>query len=214
MYEYDYGYGYDYGQAAALGTASTIITLLVAVFSIACMWKIFTKAGKPGWAAIVPFYNLYVLFEITWGSGIKFLLLLIPIANIIIMIMTYVKLAKVFGKSGGFAVGMLLLPIVFMPILAFGSARYVGIPSPYAPGYPPQPGYPQPGYPPQPQAPYAPQQPPYQPQAPYAPPQQPAYQQPQAPYTPPQPAPVPPVFAPAPQAAPQATPWQPEAPAP
>ena len=73
-------------------------------------------------------YNVYTLFKITWGSGWKFLLLLIPIANIIIMIITEVKLAKAFGKSNGFAVGLVLLSTIFMLILAFGSSEYKGVP--------------------------------------------------------------------------------------
>ena len=84
----------------------------------------FTKAGKPGWAAIVPFYNLYILFEITWGNGLLFLLMLIPIVNSIVAIITMVKLAKAFGKGGGFAVGLIFLSLIFIlilfhPILSF-----------------------------------------------------------------------------------------------
>ena len=66
----------------------TIISLVLCVFVLVCMWIIFRKANKPGWAAIVPFYNLYVMFEITWGSGWRFLLMLIPIYNIILGIQT------------------------------------------------------------------------------------------------------------------------------
>ena len=114
------------GLLAGIGIVGYIISLAIAVFAIVCMWKIFAKAGKPGWAAIVPFYNLYVEFEITWGNGIMFLLMLIPIANAIIALITMVKLAKAFGKSGGFAAGLIFLPIIFLPMLAFGSAQYVG----------------------------------------------------------------------------------------
>ncbi|MDD6879445.1 MAG: DUF5684 domain-containing protein [bacterium] len=99
------------------------------------MWKIFEKANKPGWAAIVPFYNLYILFEITWGNGWYFLLMLLyiipvagPIAVLVILIITYIKLAKVFGQGGGFAVGLIFLTLIFMGILAFGKDyKYVGI---------------------------------------------------------------------------------------
>ena len=88
------------------------------------MWKIFKKAGKNGWEAIVPLYNAYTLFEITWGNGWYFLLIftsIIPflgwIACIVIVIMTMVKLAKAFGKDGGFVVGLIFLDIIFMAIL-------------------------------------------------------------------------------------------------
>ena len=106
----------------------TVLSLAFAVLAIVAMWKIFEKAGKPGWAAIIPFYNIYVLFEITWGNGWKFLFLLIPIANIVFAIITMVKLAKAFGKSGGFAVGLIFLSIIFYCILAFDKSEYLGVP--------------------------------------------------------------------------------------
>ena len=106
----------------------TILSLALAVLGIVAMWKIFEKAGKPGWAAIIPFYNIYVLFEITWGNGWKFLFLLIPIANIVFAIITMVKLAKAFGKGGGFAVGLIFLSIIFYCILAFDQSQYLGVP--------------------------------------------------------------------------------------
>ena len=106
----------------------TILSLALAVLGIVAMWKIFEKAGEPGWAAIIPFYNIYVLFEITWGNGWKFLFLLIPIANIVFAIITMVKLAKAFGKSGGFAVGLIFLSIIFYCILAFDKSEYLGVP--------------------------------------------------------------------------------------
>lgn len=123
---YDY---YSYSSPPAYNPVFTIISLVLCVFVLVCMWIIFRKAGKPGWAAIVPFYNLYVLFEITWGSGMRFLLLLIPIYNIILSIQTQVRLAKAFGKSGGFAAGLIFLPYIFIPLLAFGGTAYQGVPS-------------------------------------------------------------------------------------
>ena len=115
-------------QVAASSPAVTGFSIFASILGIIAMWKIFTKAGEPGWAAIIPFYNVYTLFKITWGNGWKFLLLLIPIANIVIMIITEVKLAKAFGKSNGFAVGLVLLSTIFMLILAFGSSEYKGVP--------------------------------------------------------------------------------------
>ena len=127
---YDY---YSYSSPPAYNPVFTIISLVLCVFVLVCMWIIFRKAGKPGWAAIVPFYNLYVLFEITWGSGMRFLLLLIPIYNIILSIQTQVRLAKAFGKSGGFAAGLVFLPYIFIPLLAFGKETYQGVPVKAAP---------------------------------------------------------------------------------
>ena len=106
----------------------SFLSLAIIVLGIVAMWKVFEKAGEPGWAAIIPFYNLYVLFKITWGNGWKFLLLLIPIANFVIAIITMVKLAKAFGKSGGFAVGLIFLSVIFYCILAFDQSEYAGVP--------------------------------------------------------------------------------------
>ena len=92
------------------------------------MWKIFEKAGEPGWAAIIPFYNAYVLFKITWGEGWMFLLMLIPIANFVIYIITMVKLARAFNRSGGFAVGLIFLAVIFYCILGFDTSSYIGVP--------------------------------------------------------------------------------------
>ncbi len=107
---------------------ASFLGLVCSVIMVIALWKIFVKAGEPGWAALIPLYNVYTLFKITWGSGWKFLLLLIPIANIVFGIMTYVKLAKAFGKGGGFAVGLLFLGVIFMCILGFGKDEYVGVP--------------------------------------------------------------------------------------
>lgn len=116
---------YESTIMAAMGIYVVVI-LAIAVFAIVCMWKIFTKAGQPGWASIIPFYNYYVLFDIAWGNGLLFLLMLIPVANFVIMIILWVKLSQSFGYSAAFAIGLLFLPIIFLPILAFGSSRYIG----------------------------------------------------------------------------------------
>ena len=106
-----------------------LFVLAVAVFSIVIMWRIFEKAGEHGWAAIIPFYQNYVLFKITWGQGWLFLLLFLPIVNIVTCIITMIKLAKAFNKDGAFAVGLIFLNIIFLAILAFGEARYSGVKS-------------------------------------------------------------------------------------
>ena len=109
--------------SAILGTYA-ILVLVIAVIMIVANWKIYTKAGKPGWASIVPFYNMYVMYEIAGMNGWMFLLTFVPIANIIIQIMLYLNLAKKFGKSTGFAIGLILLNPIFLLLLAFGNAEY------------------------------------------------------------------------------------------
>lgn len=113
------------GLVALLG-AFAIIWLAIVVLLIASMWKIFTKAGKPGWAAIVPIYNLVVLLEITGKPTWWIILFIIPTVNIVFLIMMYHSLSLSFGKDAGFTVGLILLGIVFLPILAFGDATYIG----------------------------------------------------------------------------------------
>ena len=138
---YDYYDYYEYSTPVYSSPVTSIISLALGVLLIVSMWMIFKKAGKPGWAAIVPFYNIYVEYEITWGSGWRFLMLLIPFYNIILAIQTQVKLAKAFGKGGGFAVGLIFLPYVFQPILAFSDAAYLGVPGKNGYQQPRQEGY-------------------------------------------------------------------------
>ena len=126
---------YSYYGTAEVSPALIVVSVIVSLISIISLWRIYQKAGEHGWAVLIPFYNLYVLFRITWGKGSKFWLLLIPIYNIILSIQTVVKLAKAFGKSGGFAVGLLFLSVIFYPILGFGSAHYCGVPGMAVPGY-------------------------------------------------------------------------------
>ena len=110
--------------AAGVGGGVMLVWLVVLVVVIVSCWKVFTIAGQPGWASIIPFYNVYVLLTIVGKPGWWLLLFFIPLVNLVISIIVYLELAKRFGKGGGFAVGLILLPIVFLPILAFGSATY------------------------------------------------------------------------------------------
>lgn len=107
------------------GIVVYIIGILFVILLLASMWRIFVKADRPGWAAIVPLYNSYTLFDISFGNGWIFLVSLVPCVNFIFMIILFFKLAKAFDKGVGFGFGLLLLPIVFIPILAFGDAEFV-----------------------------------------------------------------------------------------
>lgn len=113
----------------------SVVMFLMMLLDVIANWCIFKKANKPGWASIVPFYNNYILYQITWGNGWFFLLpmfiIFLPIVGAIvssiIMIVTSVKLGKVFDKKGGFIVGLVLLNPIFKLILAFDKSKYVGI---------------------------------------------------------------------------------------
>ena len=109
-----------------VGIVPLLIMLVVVVFMIASMWKVFTKAGKPGWAAIVPIYNIIVLLEIAGKPMWWFILFFIPIVSLIASIMIAIGVAQSFGKSTGFGLGLAFLSPIFYPILAFGSSQYVG----------------------------------------------------------------------------------------
>ncbi len=120
----EYEAGMSGGAAAGIGAGMMIVWLAVIVLMIASMWKIFTKAGQPGWASIIPIYNLIVLLQVAGKPLWYIVLFFIPIANLVALILINVGLAKSFGKGGGFAAGLILLPIIFLPILGFGSAQY------------------------------------------------------------------------------------------
>ena len=103
-----------------------LIYMAVIVIVIASQWKIFVKAGKPGWACLIPIYNVIVLLEIVRKPLWWIVLFFVPFVNFVIAIMITLELAKMFGQGMGFAVGMILLPFIFYPILGFGSAQYAG----------------------------------------------------------------------------------------
>lgn len=105
-----------------------IVLGIIALFVIS-FWKIFEKAGKPGWAAIIPIYNLVVWCEIIKKPGWWAALMLIPYIGLIWQIWATNLLVKKFGKDEGFTVGCVLLPYVFWPILAFGDAKFQGTPT-------------------------------------------------------------------------------------
>ena len=113
-------------SAQSPGPVALIVELLFAILVIVAMWKVFTKADRPGWAAIIPIYNMYVWCKIVGRPGWWVILMLIPLVNIIVAIILCIDLAKSFGKGAGFGIGIALLGIIFLPILGFGSAQYKG----------------------------------------------------------------------------------------
>ena len=119
---------YQYDNTLSSGALSAILlcTLIVAVVCIIEQWKVFTKAGHPGWAAIIPIYNIYIMTKIAGKPGWWVLMLLVPFVNIIFAIWLYNMISKSFGKDEGFTVGLVLLSFIFWAILGFGSAKYLG----------------------------------------------------------------------------------------
>jgi len=132
----------EYNYDGGLGFGYYFFIFLVSVFSIVCLWKVFVKAGKPGWASIVPIYNVLTELEIIGRPWWWLLLMLVPLVNIVIGIIILFDLAKVFGKGTGFGFGLLFLSVIFMAILAFGDAKYLdpiaGQPTSFTPPTSPQ----------------------------------------------------------------------------
>ncbi len=113
------------GMFAAMGGAG-IFTLIIWLFSIIVGWKIFTKAHKPGWAILIPIYNVIVYIEIIGKPWWWLFLVLFPPLSFVFAIWATNLLSKSFDKGVGFTIGLIFLPIIFYPILAFGDAKYVG----------------------------------------------------------------------------------------
>jgi hypothetical protein len=114
----------DGGSAA--GGAILFIYLAFFVLVVVGMWKVFTKAGEEGWKAIIPFYNVYVLLKIVGRPAWWLILFLIPFVNFIVWIIVANDVSKSFGKGVGFTIGLVFLSPIFILILGFGDARYVG----------------------------------------------------------------------------------------
>lgn len=112
------------GVLAALGGVSTLIALLVMGVIFAGLWKIFTKAGKPGWAAIIPIYNYIVLTEIIGKPIWWAIMMLIPCVNIVFMFLVYIELAKCFGKDTLYGILLVVLSPIMIPVLGFSDAQY------------------------------------------------------------------------------------------
>ena len=147
---------FNYNDGSMLGASIlaiifTWLIVFISVYAIVAIpkWKLFEKAGRPGWGALIPYYNEYVLYDITWGNGVLFLLSLIPGAGLVFWIITRVKMAQAYGKGGGFACGLVFLYIIFLYIMAFSDdIVYIGVPgnaAAYGAGGG-QTGYQQPGY--------------------------------------------------------------------
>ena len=101
-----------------------IIYLAFVILMIASAWKVFTKAGQPGWGVLIPIYNVYLMLKIAGKPGWWLILLFIPFVNFVIAIIVALALAANFGKGAGFGIGLIFLPFIFYPILGFGGATY------------------------------------------------------------------------------------------
>jgi hypothetical protein len=104
--------------------AQQTISFIVGILGLVAWWVIFQKTGRPGWYAIIPLWNVYQIIQVAGRPGWWFLLLLIPFVNLVIVIIITLDIARKFGKGTGFAIGMILLSVIFYLILAFSDATY------------------------------------------------------------------------------------------
>lgn len=129
-----------------------LIGVLIAyVLTIIPLWRMFTKAGQPGWKALIPVYSTYILYKISWTTTVFWILLIasivvslvstfaadavmlvlilsiiVYIAAIVIGIMFNYKISKSFGHGVGFTIGLIFLNLIFLYIIAFGKSEYKG----------------------------------------------------------------------------------------
>jgi hypothetical protein len=120
----DNAVGFD--VSAPVPFVSMLVILALAVVSLVGIWKVFTKAGQPGWACLIPIYNGIVIMRIAGRPVWWILLCLIPIVNLIVGIIVMLDIASSFGKGPGFGLGLAFLGFVFFPMLGFSDAQYVG----------------------------------------------------------------------------------------
>ena len=122
---------FDTAVFAALATAYILVVLPILLILVVASWKIFTKAGQPGWAILIPVYNIYVYTKVLsrpkWWILLYFFAIVPFVGSFAVLFVSIIdsfRLAKLFGKAPVFGVGLLLLPFIFYSILAFGSAEY------------------------------------------------------------------------------------------
>ena len=109
-----------------LSTSDIGFFVALIVFLVVAEWKVYVKAGQPGWAVLIPFYNFYILLKIVGKPGWWLLLLFVPIVNVVVGIYVLHLLSKSFGHDIGFTLGLIFLSFIFYPILGFGDSKYIG----------------------------------------------------------------------------------------
>jgi hypothetical protein len=103
-----------------------IVAVAITVMEIVALWLVFTKAGEPGWAAIIPIYNVLIVIKVAGKPWWWIFLALIPIVNLVFYILVLDGVSKNFGKTSAFTVGLFFLRFIFLPILGFGKSVYSG----------------------------------------------------------------------------------------
>ena len=116
-------------SGGSIGIGESVLVLIyiaILVIFIIGTWKAFTKAGRPGWAILIPIYNKIVMLQIARRPIWWIILFFIPIVNLVASIIVAIDIAKAFGKGTGFGIGIAFLPFIFFPILGYGDSKYTG----------------------------------------------------------------------------------------
>ena len=116
-----------------------LIQLALIAAVLAGLWKAFEKMGRKGWEGIVPFYNVYILLQMTGRPVWWLALMIVPLVNLAMFVIVSIDVAKGFAKSQNFGIGLGLLGFVFWPILGFSEAKWQGAPQPATYGFIPFP---------------------------------------------------------------------------
>lgn len=127
--DYAYTYNYDYSPELAGGILAFLgawlfVILLLGVFFAVCKWIIFEKAGRKGWESIIPIYNIVIEMQMLDMPMWMLILLIIPGVNVVVPIMVAIKYTEKFGKQSAYALGLIFLPFIFYPMLAFGKSTF------------------------------------------------------------------------------------------
>jgi len=114
------------GRGKPLPLIAYVFGFIFVLFAIVAGWKVCSKAGYPGWSQLIPIYGQYVQCKMAGKPGWWLLLLFIPYVSIVFYFIVMISIARNFGKSVLFGIGMVFLPFIFWPILAFGKSEYIG----------------------------------------------------------------------------------------
>jgi hypothetical protein len=126
------------------GTLEIILISIVVIFTLVpllALQRIFVKSGRAGWKAWIPVYNVLILSDVVgrtrlWGITL-IVTPVIPVLGLVVAFAAWavlmVDLGKVFGKNTQFQTLLILLPMIGLPILAYGGAQYQQQPVPHAP---------------------------------------------------------------------------------
>ncbi len=115
---------YSDASMGAGGIIMMLIWLALVILTIIGWWKIFAKAGQPGWAILIPFYNMWVMIKVAQKPGWWMIMMFIPLVSFVFVILIYAAICAEFGKGAGYTLGLLFLPFIFAPMLGFGDATY------------------------------------------------------------------------------------------